>query len=542
MGTGTLTLAYLLLTAGATPDIWPINQSNIRIPIHVDPVRRPLIKQLILYASSDEGRTWKQVDVASPDRESFTFAAPTDGLYWFTVVVEDPQGNTEPKDIYKVPPSQKILIDTLKPQVKITAAERQGDDIVVNWEIQEDHPDLATLKLEYQTADGRSSSIWYTAPLTNPPLIGQARFRLASPGAVTLRVQIQDTAGNVGSATRDLPAIIPPAPTTPVSQPAATPTSLQATGNSSSAWDNNRSTSATPLPRNDTLPPAASSQPPASAYPQSSTPYQTSATTYQQPTSSTYQQPTSNYQQQAPSPSPESSNRLVASSENIRGSGVSSFSANSSQGPPVTFVKDRQVAINYEVDKVGPSGLGKVTLWMTQDDGRTWRYFADNPNLTPPITVDLPGEGVYGFRIVVESKAGLGKRGPVSGDPPEMRIECDLTPPVAQLYAPEPDPHQRNALTITWNATDKNLTSTPISLWWAERKEGEWHEIHSDLPNTGRYSWLLPPNLPFRVFMKLMVRDSSGNVSVAETSEPVLVDLSEPEGRITGLATPVRRP
>ena len=43
MGTGTLTLAYLLLAAGATPDVWPINQSNIRIPIHVDPVRRPLI-------------------------------------------------------------------------------------------------------------------------------------------------------------------------------------------------------------------------------------------------------------------------------------------------------------------------------------------------------------------------------------------------------------------------------------------------------------------------------------------------------------------
>ena len=121
MGTGTLTLAYLLLAAGATPDVWPINQSNIRIPIHVDPVRRPLIKQLILYASNDEGRTWNQASIATPDQEAFAFSAPTDGVYWFTVTVVDPQGNSEPKDIYKVPPSQKILIDTLKPQVKITA-------------------------------------------------------------------------------------------------------------------------------------------------------------------------------------------------------------------------------------------------------------------------------------------------------------------------------------------------------------------------------------------------------------------------------------
>ena len=241
-------------------------------------------------------------------------------------------------------------------------------------------------------------------------------------------------------------------------------------------------------------------------------------------------------------PGPELSNRLVASSENTRGPATPSFASSSSQGPPLTFVKDKQISIDYQVDKVGPSGIGKVDLWMTQDDGRTWRWLADDPDLTPPITVDLPGEGVYGFRIVVQSKAGLGKRGPVSGDPPEMRVEVDLTPPVAQLYAPEPDPHQRNALTITWNATDKNLTSTPVSLQWAERKDSEWHEIASNLPNTGRFTWMLPPNLPFRVYMRLIVRDSSGNVSMAETSEPVLVDLSEPEGRITGLASPTRRP
>jgi hypothetical protein len=546
MGTGTLTLAYLLLAAGATPDIWPINQANIRIPIHIDPVRRPLIKQLVLYASSDEGRTWKQVAVASPDQDAFGFSAPTDGVYWFTVVVVDPQGNTEPKDPYKVPPSQKILIDTLKPMVKITAAERQGDDIVVNWEIQEDHPDLATLKLEYRTADD-PASVWYMAPLTNPPLIGQARFRLSRSGAVSIRVQMQDTAGNVGSATRELSAITPPAssPANPPSQPLANPTSFQTGSQGStpaatsvSAWDNNRSTGTSFPARTDSLPPSTPA--PAAAYQQPSATSQQPAASYQQPVASSYQQPISNYQQPVPSPSPELSNRLVASSENTRGPAAPSFASSSGQGPPVTFVKDKQISIDYQMDKVGPSGIGKVDLWMTQDDGRTWRWLADDPDLTPPITVDLPGEGVYGFRIVVQSKAGLGKRGPVSGDPPEMRVEVDLTPPVAQLYAPEPDSHQRNALTITWNATDKNLTSTPVSLQWAERKDSEWHEIASNLPNTGRFTWMLPPNLPFRVFMRLIVRDSAGNVSMAETSEPVLVDLSEPEGRITGLASPAR--
>jgi hypothetical protein len=558
MGTATLTLAYLMMATGGTPDVWPINQSNIRIPIHIDPVRRPLIKQLVLYASSDEGRTWKQVAVAAPEQDAFSFSAPTDGTYWFTVTVVDPQGNSEPKDIYKVAPNQKILIDTLKPIVKITAAERQGDDIVVNWEIQEDHPDLSTLKLEYHTADA-PASVWYTAPLNNPPLIGTARFKLSSSGAVSVRVQLQDTAGNVGSGTRDLPAVAsaaapPPVPANSSNNAIAATSSTSTTG---SGWDNSR-LAQTPAPTKiDSLPagnptssstyqqPGTSYQQPSSSYQQPSSYQQANSasqpSSYQQPISNSYQQPVSNYQQPIPPPGPELSNRLVASSENTRGPAAMPFATSNGQGPPVTPVKDRQIAIDYQLDKVGPSGVGKVDLWITQDDGRTWRWFADDPDLTPPINVELPGEGVYGFRIVVQSKAGLGKRGPVSGDPPEMRVELDMTPPVAQLYAPEPDPHQQKALTITWNATDKNLASTPISLQWAERRDGEWHEIATNQPNTGRYTWFLPTNLPVRVFMRLIVRDTAGNVSIAETTEPVLVDLSEPEGRITGLVTPTRR-
>jgi len=548
MGTATLTLAYLMMAAGGTPDVWPINQSNIRIPIHIDPIRRPLIKQLVLYASSDEGRTWKQVAVADPQQDAFAFSAQTDGTYWFTVTVVDPQGNSEPKDIYKVAPNQKILIDTLKPIVKITAAERQGDDIVVNWEIQEDHPDLSTLKLEYRTADA-PASVWYTAPLNSPPLIGTARFRLASTGAVSVRVQMQDTAGNVGSGIRDLPGVAPTTapPPIPASSANSTPANVSSTSAAGSGWDNSRPAPTTSPNRIDSLPsagnpPASTSyqQPAASSSQQPSGSYQQPAS-YQQPVANTYQQPVSNYQQPIPPPGPELSNRLVASSENTRGPAAVPFATSSGQGPPITPVKDRQIAIDYQLDKVGPSGVGKVDLWITQDDGRTWRWFADDPDLTPPITVELPGEGVYGFRIVVQSKAGLGKRGPVSGDPPEMRVELDMTPPVAQLYAPEPDAHQPKALTITWNATDKNLTSSPISLQWAERRDGEWHEIATNQPNTGRYAWFLPTNLPFRVYMRLIVRDSAGNVSTAETTEPVLVDLSEPEGRITGLVTPARR-
>jgi hypothetical protein len=209
--------------------------------------------------------------------------------------------------------------------------------------------------------------------------------------------------------------------------------------------------------------------------------------------------------------------------------------------PPAQLVNTTQISINYEVTKWGPSGVGKVDLWMTRDDGRSWQFFASDPNLKSPMTVDLPGEGLYGLCLVVQSRAGLGKRPPLSGDAPEIRIEVDTTPPFAQMIAPVPDPHQRTALILGWSASDRNLASNPITLQWAVKPDGSWQTIAQDIPNLGRYTWKLPGDIPPQVYLRLIVRDMAGNEGIAETKEPQLIDLNEPEGRILGVAA-VRQP
>jgi hypothetical protein len=525
MGSGTLTLALLVLAAGPTPDVWPINQSTFKIPVHVDLAHRAAIKELRLFVSNDEGKTWKQTATATPDQEAFPFTAPSDGVYWFTVCAIDQQNNQDPADIYRVPPSQKILVDTTKPAVRITAAERQGDDIVLNWEIQEDHADLATLKLEYRTVDA-PASVWYMQPLSNPVLVGTTKFRLPAPGPISLRVQIQDLAGNLGTDTREVAATAAPGA-------ASGPSSLSATGGTVPASNTSYTT------------PVGSAQGNNQALPAKSEPR-----SIQEPARQAL--PTSNYPQATAGPGLDLANRLVASSENAGNSSSSSAASALGQGLPgssgsLQVVNTKQVTLDFRVDKVGPSGIGRVDLWITEDLGKTWRLFPPaNVDISPPIAseskadmrqlkVDLPGEGLYGFTVVVQSKAGLGKRPPVGGEPPQMRLEVDLTPPVAQLYAPEPDPNRPNALIISWTATDRNIGPRPITLQWAERKEGTWETIDKNLENTGRYSWELPANFPPRVYLRLIVQDAAGNPSTAETREPVLVDLSEPEGKIIGL-------
>src|SRR6266566_9857602 len=145
MGAGTWTLAWLMLTAGAAaPEVSYISQRDFKIPIRIDPARRSEIQELLLFYSTDQGKVWQQTGAAKPDKDGFPFSATTDGLHWFSVVIVDQQGGRIPADVYTAPPGQKIFVDTLKPVLRIPVAERNGDEIVVRWTLEEPNPDLAT--------------------------------------------------------------------------------------------------------------------------------------------------------------------------------------------------------------------------------------------------------------------------------------------------------------------------------------------------------------------------------------------------------------
>jgi hypothetical protein len=213
--------------------------------------------------------------------------------------------------------------------------------------------------------------------------------------------------------------------------------------------------------------------------------------------------------------------------------------------PPVEIRNKPQAKIDFQIGKYGPSGLGSVEVYVSTDDGGTWALSPTDRSVTLPtaaeiqsgapaagsVMVELKQEGVvYSYFIVVKSRAGLGKKPPEPGTTPQVRIEMDVTPPSVEMYVPQPDPNRRDTLLLTWKATDKNLANDPVTIEWAERKEGQWNQIGApQMANSGQYSWPVPANVPPSVYLRLAVRDTAGNVAVAQTQEPVLVDLSVPE-------------
>jgi hypothetical protein len=536
MNAGALALSCLLMVAGQTAPLgWATNQRDLKIPIDIKAWRPENISQLVLYVSADKGTSWHQHTTVKPrtapqeqDQNVFIFRAAVDGEYWFRVAVVDLQGNQEPRDPAKGAPDQKILIDTHPPKLDILSAQRQGDDVLVDWVVQEDHPEWTSFKLEYRRADDAVSS-WTPAPVTPAPK-GPGRFHVSTAGPLKVRLSLKDAADNVGtSAETEVAGNGIVTTNFPVSAGQSEPPKAPPAGGPDVApalpIPPNPITEPTPLPKDPPpvggLPPT----PPTGIVPP--------------PTADSLKIPP--VQEARPDPG-----RPVASSE-VTAPPVAPPAPQVSPGPavppkiPYKIVNRKDVTVEYELAKVGPSGVGKVEVWLTRDEGQHWELFAEDPAVKPNAsgpqkrTLQLPGEGVYGLWLVVKSRAGLGKAPPKAGDAPQLRIEVDLKPPVAQLYAPVPDPSQRDTVLLMWTASDqdgKRLANQPITLEYSpDGKEGNWLPIASGISHaggTGRHPWRVPTGV-VSAYLRLRVRDQAGNEAVAVTPQPQILDLSVPD-------------
>jgi len=540
MAYGSLLLASLLLTVGQVPsDVACFNHRNLRVPIGIHPSKRAQISQLVLYVSSDQGKSWHQEAVVPPENDEFLFYAPFDGMYWLRVATVNKQGKQEPEDVTKGAPDQKVLIDTLKPMIRIASARREGDEVAVAWEIQEEYPDSASLKLEYRPVDGPPEQ--WSSVSVGQKLIDQARVRPNTASTLVVRLQIKDLAGNLSFAQAEVPG---PGGVTAASFKANTPDTATL------------ATPPPPAPFMDTPPevkPAPVPEIKRVAIPRAPdrVPGDGGGNL-----AGGYAPPPPHTWPPAVPPTPEPEAKVVARSDAPRPvlppaapAVAAPVESEHTALPEPRLVNSPEVVLDYKLDKVGPSGIGSVELWLTRTDGQTWQRWAEDPDAKALTsggkyqrTVELPGEGVYGFRLVVKSKAGRGRPAPNSGDLPELRIEVDTTPPEAELLEPLPDPQRRDALVLKWRVKDKNLDASPITLEYADTPDGKWEPIVANHANTPEgYSWKVPQG-KVSVFLRLRVRDKAGNEGIAVTAEPQLVDLSEPEGHLLDVSLAPRHP
>jgi hypothetical protein len=576
MGAGTLALACAFLLGQIPGDVIHTNRRDHRFNLTFDPSQRGLISEVRLFASWDpDHKMWQQVASVAPTKDFITFVAPADGYYWLKVAVVNTQKAQVPENIAAGPPDQKLLIDTVKPVIRSLQAKRQGTEVVVSWEIQEEHPDVSSFRLEFQLRDAQAQ-LW-TAITATPGPMGQARFQPGSAQPLIVRLTMRDLAGNqshqsvevsgesvtttgftgtpggagsgqvqgaagqTGGAPQELQKPIqisgPPSGLGNGPAPLDPPSGVGNTGKASAVGEPSPPGGSTlpsslpgPLPSPTGVGASAGSPPPlkddrdviaSSKWNAAPPPPPPPSTTPPQPL------PGSSNPETKPPVAPPAGKPL----------------------PPLQYINQSEFTVEYEVSRIGPSGIGSVELYRTHDDGRTWEKYAYDDKIGNVAkgtalkrTVQFlegDADGIYGFTLVIKNRANVGRQPPQPGEAPELRIELDRTLPVAQLYKPTPDSKPGHLL-LRWEAGDKNLTPTPICLEWSEQRNGTWQPIGIDLPNNGRYSWQLPEKLPVEVFLRLRVRDLAGNETVAITPNPLAVDLHEPEGHLLRVTVPGR--
>jgi len=550
------TLLLISVMAGLDPaaEEKHLGTPRFTIPFRITPERKPHVKEVLLYVSRDRGRSWSVQARGNPQQEGFPFQASQDGSHWFSVALVDLNNRQEPFNIYTAPVGQKVYVDTARPEVKLWA-NRHGHDIAIQWEIREDAPNLNTLRLECRAQDMPPEQ-WLPIQV-RAGLTGSGNFPAPSASPVQVRLHVSDVAGNQATVLAETAGTVGfgPAPSTLAAGSAANPSygaGSAASPTYAPSYAQGQSTAQYgPAPGAATSSIANSNQGPLNQGP-----FNQGQLNQSQMAPGGFSQGAIN----APTPGNAFDNAPIhqaglapANASGIRPSGndLSTAAARPSQ-KPIQIVNQRQATVEIELGKVGPSGIGSVEVWTTLDDGENWSLASteniggdspiDSPLVKPGTTrykvpVQLQREGVaQGFTLIAKSRAGLGRTVPVRGEHPQLRLECDSTAPEATLFGPIPDPEVRNQLLLTWKASDKNLSTQPITLEWAEQPNGPWLKIGGgELPNTGRHSWIVPQGTPHSVFLRISARDLAGNKAVAQTQQPIMVDLSVPEVSILGV-------
>ncbi len=537
MTTGILTLLLTLGLGATPPDVYTMRNPNLEIPIRVNDAKRSDIKELELHVSTDQGRTWTLTGRARPDQQAFAFHAQGDGLYWFSVCAIDKSGHRDPEDIATAKPALKVLIDTTHPALQVVAVDRVGEEVQVAWECSDSQADPASLRLEYRPAGAEATTVWTPAPVP-PQLIGTYRFRPMQSGALTMRMQITDGTGSPATVVKDVPAAAIAAPTTTVAMapppmpvaPPAPPPVMQ----SPVVQQANSIAPPPPVAPLNTMPAMVSPQP---ALPVEPMPMPAAQTSIAAPPAI---EPPAGPPALAPLRSAtDSVTRPIAAPPTPEFAAPASQSTRTSLSEAL-HVRDRTVAIDFDVDRRGPSGVKKIEMYYTQDDGQNWVKYSESLNTNPPLQLDLPkADGLYGFCMVLYSGVGQSEGPPQRGDPPHFRLLVDRTLPQVAMYAPVLDPNQPNALLLRYKANDANLVPDSVALFWRAQTNQPWQPIspaarHPAAQADGviECSWTITPEIPNNVYLKVTARDQAGNVGEFVTRDPVMVDLNKPIARV----------
>lgn len=563
--------------ANASMPVAHVRSATFPIPFNVDQGDAAKL-EVLLYVSVDRGAKWLFYARQKASAAEIPFRAGGDGEYWFAsqTLLNGAPAASNPS----FSPQLKVNVDTREPRVGLNAQINSQGQITAAWEVFDEFLAPQTLKLEYQGGPGQA---WKDVEIERPAegsretsLKGQTGWTPASLDKMaTVRLEVRDYAGNLGSLTRRLivpitlafrrtpttsmnaasvpsdpfqyygvprpgSAGVAAAPAAAAVANAASDAPPAASANDATVGGGMRSTTDTvasgdesyEVAKAETPDPEAvrwpasgddgfDSDPNASAYPPARSPVGPPVAHNADSSGEEYQD-----------------GEASGGADDAASNGVQQdYGVPPGERPQMTRV--RRFNLDYSVDAVGPGGVEKVELWITRNSGRDWELWGVDEDRETPLLVDMESEpeGIYGFRIVIVGNNGLASQTPRSGEPADLWIGIDSTQPEAEIttaaYGAGAD---AGHLDIQWNVQDDYLGPRPITLKFSDDPDGEWTTIAAGLRNTGQYLWRVDSRIPEQFYLRLEARDEAGNVAVYDLDQPLASAGMTPKGHIRTVA------
>lgn len=499
-------------------------------------------REVHLHVSRDRGATWNQVDRAEPSQKKFLFKSSGDAEYWFMLRTKFASGGYLPAG--PAVPELKVVVDTAPPQLVLSVSEGEDGEVYVRWHLSDAHLAAESFKVEYKRAG--IGGVWQRValdPLRLEP--GQTEynggttivpFAQGQSGAVVVRAEIADRAGNRTVDEKPLDWAKPESQSVATDRRSPRPTAAaDRYADHAGRWEP-EAANGSPASADDPPPempdafggPAGRQREPGGRGP---------GTAGEQAAGRTRPN-TDGGLSRGPVPTAEPYHPPIASQRGPRElNGETEEPGTMPNGAAVAhMVNKERFELVYDVDSVGSAGVAQIELWVTEDAGKSWQSFGIDDDGRSPMMVEVDGEGLYGFRVVVRTTTGVSSAVPVGGDLPDVWVGVDLTKPSVKLLSAEQgSDDESDQLAIEWRAGDERLAGRPIVLRYAETPDGPWTTIASDLENSGRYLWRIDRRFPDRVFVQVEVRDEAGNVAFDQLAEPVPLKQVRPQSRIRGV-------
>ena len=434
-----------------------------------------------LLVSTDQGKSWKTAAKAKPQDRQFRYNAADNGNYWFAVRMMNAKNQPVQPGAPQV--GLKVIVDDVPPLLEIKVRELSPGRVELTWQADDEALNLDTLEIQFREGDNGE---WKPVSV-QPQAAGRMDLPVSAAGTLYVAGRVTDLAKN------------------------------EVTVEDQTSVSSETKTQTRETEPDFSKPVAIHPGPPSSNRPLASMPHIITDSSL------------------TARPVPQSISQSMSSPS------LAPFSQSSRQSMyplGAKVVKANVFNIGYSLDQVGPSGVGGVDLFITEDNGRSWFTYGSDPDRKSPFTVRVEHGGQFGFAIRARSGIGLSDDPPRNGHPPEIIVVVDQIAPRPKLGTlTQGQGLTHNQVQFSWVLVDADLPEQPVMISRAYTPTGPWEPISGWVENTGRYIWTVDQTIDRPIYIRLEARDLAGNIGKADSDQPMQIDLTRPSARILDVET-----